>query len=232
MDDKKRIEVTFFGHNVPFLYSIVAKLTDEEKKIRQEKFLGEMERSISKKRYILTTLVDDSNLELIEINKELMKRTDYVKDCIKNNTAYHPENEHHFHRILAYTEAALFQLKALCEIIKTYLFDFYEYYLKKSKVDCLSDLAKKAIDLAWIEDLGNLRNDLLHNYSSWIFLEETDSAFTFGLKLPHKFKLKSWQKDTVTVDDLNGFYSEFSISFNKIADLINEKIIEKRAQES
>lgn len=223
-----RVEIAFFGYNVPWAHKIRQELINSEKTEYSSTSLPKLERSISQKLFNLRTLIDETNLEMININRELRRRKNEVEGNIKTGTVFIPEQPFKIAKILSFTEASISTLKSVCELLHRYSEDFYKFVLRKNKSELLKDINGKNIKLEWIDDLANIRNDLIHNYAAWLFFQETDTAFTFGLALPDDKSEKSWKGDSLTIDQLNKFFNEFEYSYAKLTDLLIEKLKEKR----
>lgn len=226
-----RVKIAFFGHNVPWAHKIRQELNNSEKTKYPSTSLPKLERSISQKLFNLRTLIDETNLEMININREIRRRKNEVDENIKAGTAFIPEQPFRITKILSFTEASISTIKSICEFLRKYSEDFYKIILGKDKSELLKDLKEKDIQLEWIDDIANIRNDLLHNYAAWLFFQETDTAYTFGLKLPDELRGKKWKGDSLTIDQLNKFFIDFEDSYTKLTDLLVEKIKEKRMNE-
>ena len=186
------VKIAFFGHNVPWAHKIRQNLTNSDKEKYPSTPLPKLERSISQKLFNLKTLIDETNLEMININKELRRRKREVEENIKRGTVFIPEEPFRIIKILSFTEAVISTIKSICELLHRYSEDFYKIILGKNKSDLLEDMKGKNINLEWIDEIADIRNDLLHNYSAWLFFQETDTAYTFGLALPEEMQEKKW----------------------------------------
>lgn len=221
------LKIAFFAHNVPWAHKIRQNLTESEKERYPSTYLPKLERSISQKLFNLKTLIDETNLEMININRELRRRKEEVAENIRRDTAFVFEEPFRIIKILSFTEASISTTKTITELLHKYSEEFYEVILRKNRSDLLNDMEEKNIDIDWINEIADIRNDLLHNYAAWLFFQETDTAFTFGLALPEEMQGRNWESDSLTIDQLNNFFSDFQESYSKLTDLLVEKIQER-----
>jgi len=221
------LKIAFFAHNVPLIHKIRQNLTNSDEEKYHSTSLPKLERSISQKLFNLKTLIDETNLEMININRELRNRKSEVDENIKRGTVFIPEEPFRVIKILSFTEAAISTTKTISELLRKYSEEFYKIILGKSRSNLIKDMEDKNIDLKWIVKIADIRNDLLHNYAAWLFFQETDTAFTFGLALTDEIEGKNWESDSLTIDQLNSFFWDFNESYTKLADLLAGKVLER-----
>lgn len=231
-DSPRRLKIAFFAHNISWVYRIRKGLKNSKKQKYFSSSLPKLELSISQKLFNLKTLIEQTNLEMIHLNKELRRRKKEVIICMESDKAFLPEEPFRITKILSFTEASISTVKSLCELLHKYLDDFYKIVFMENKSEASKDLDEKKIDLDWIADAANIRNDFLHNYSAWLFFQETDTAFTFGLELPDGINNKNWSDDFITIDQLNKIFEDFEASYKKIILLLIEKINKNKSRKN
>lgn len=224
----QKIKIVFIAPNIPWAHKILQNLRESEKNKYRSISLPTLARSISQKILNLQILLEKINEEMEILNVELIERKREIENCKKNDTAFSPAEKDRIILILSYTEASISISKVICELLHKYSKNFYKYILEKDESILKRDMKEKGINFDWIVDLKNIRNDLLHNYSAWMFFQETNNSYTFGLELPKNMKGKKWKRDSVTIEDINNFLRNLDGSYSKLTNLLVEKTINRK----
>lgn len=228
------LEIAFFIREPEWIYSISNKLNDAQKKKYFKSPLVYLSFSISIKISFLRRFVDRVNLEMHEVNKILKKDNKEVSYCLKTNKAYVFKEIHHIYTILALVEVILIEMKSIIDLIIRYIVEFYKYIFqdKKRKSEIWKELKTNGIDTGWIELLDKIRNDFIHQYSSWIKFKKLNDTFEFLIVIPESLR-KKFKKEYVKYPDniidthrLNEFFKRFKEFFNGAIEYLIEKIPE------
>ena len=226
--NKKILKIEFVGHNVPWAYKIHAGLNKEQKKEYFATDLPSIIRSISQKRYNLTILTSLIREEMESINIELKKRQKDVEECIEKNHVYRPTDRTRIIKILSFCESVFFTLKSLSELLYKYTEKFYKVVLKKNKNVLEKDFENKNIEKKSIEELINIRDELIHNQAARLFFQKTNNHFTFGLELLNNLHKNKDRTNNLTTEKLDRYLEKFHILYDKIWKLLLEKIEETK----
>jgi len=220
----KKLKIEFTGHNVPWAYKIHARLNKEQEKEYLSAYLPSMIRSISLKYYNLSILTSLIQEEMKSINKELKNRQNEVEEYLEKNYAFSPTNRIRIIKILSFSESVIFTLKSLSELLYKYTEKFYKVVLKKNKNILKKDFKDNNIEQKCLDEMDNIRHELIHNQAAWLFFQKTNNNFTFGLELINDLQKKKDSKSVLTIQKLNEYLEEFHILYDKICNLLLEKI--------
>lgn len=232
LENQKLLHITYLIRNATWLYKVAQKVQEAGQSNKYNSSpLNNIGKSIDRKVASLRTLIQDSNLELIEINKILRKEKEKVDKCIKETKGYSFPEGFRIYRLLVYSEAALTNMKSAYDFIIMYLKIFYKKMFGEKPSILFEDLEKNKIKLAWVESLGDIRNDINHNYTTWLAFKKTDTAFNFVHLLPKPLetygnykKFKGSILDTVMINEMIKDFMEFH---EKTQDFLFKKIKEK-----
>ncbi|MFQ6118452.1 MAG: hypothetical protein ACE5KE_01045, partial [Methanosarcinales archaeon] len=235
------LEIAFFIREPEWIYSISNKLNDAQKKKYFKSPLVYLSFSISIKISFLRRFVDRVNLEMHEVNKILKKDNKEVSYCLKTNKAYVFKEIHHIYTILALVEVILIEMKSIIDLIIRYIVEFYKYIFqdKKRKSEIWKELKTNGIDTGWIELLDKIRNDFIHQYSSWIKFKKLNDTFEFLIVIPESLRKKFKKeclfrgKESFFPVNIDFFNADIYINSRKFGEeIINQlRIYEKRKQD-
>jgi len=209
------LEIAYFSHGISWAYKVRQKMNDSQKKKYTKLGLVDKERTISRKISLIKSLVNNTNLEMREINKNLRKEKDEVNLCLKEGKAFFFEEIYRIYRVIAYFESTLIQMVAVVEQLIAYISSYYRDILSKKIAlsDILKMLSRDGIDTEWKRELYFIRRIVTHSHTGWPSFKKMDTSFQLIFNFPKSIKrMKDYKKypyDSLETEKLNEILNKF-----------------------
>ena len=219
MNEGRKLNIAYFSTKVRWAYQVRQKMNDQQKKRFSNSELPDIERTISRKLSLIRILVDNTNLEMGEINRILHEHNEDILYCINSHKALVFENIYLIYRVLAYFEAILIQMKATVDLLIKYISIFYCQILlnKKGQTDILEAIKEDGIDIDWRKELYFLRRIVTHMQTGWPSFENMGTYYQLVIDFPKSVRrMKEYEEfpyDRLGTDKMNEIFNNF-ISFN------------------
>ena len=184
-------------------------------------------RSISKRISEIRVLVDDTVIEIGRIRKIINANREECELCIREGKAYVLPDVVHIYRILAYTESSLALLKSTVDLLFWSSIIIEKNILGKRGMNMTrlkAQMISAGLNLEWLENLDNIRDDLLHQYASWLMLTFDNGGVGIKLELPNVPKTnresKKYKKEYLDVLEINKILAGFSEFYVQAPDFL------------
>lgn len=228
-ENNKFLGIAFYALHSEWIYRIRKVLDDEQLERYKGTPLAEFARSISRKLSLLRMYVDNVNLEMTPVNEILKKDIEKIELIIKKKQVYHFENIHHIYSLLGNMESFIITMKSILELIEKYIVKLFKEVLEIKFRNPWEYLKRNGLNIEWKEDIvDKIRNDIIHNYASWIGFKKKDNNFIPVMALPESFKkfknFKKFREDYLDTDDINKIINEFFEFFDKTIELLIKEI--------
>jgi len=211
--NRKILKIAYFGKS-NWIYPILNELNEEMRKKYKNSDLKEWGLSISTKLDMLTLLIHNINNEASKIQKVLKENIKEVDECIAKNLSYILKDEKDVFLLLAYIESTIFEMKSIYDLLIKYVTHFCRALLGKDMKETkfLKECKKDGLDKNWGDFLDDVRNDLIHNYASWISFEKMDSNFDLTIEMPElqNIRFKKYKGKYLNRQSLNDLFRNFS----------------------
>lgn len=204
------LSIAFFAKKANWLHKVLNSLDKEQKKIYLATACPEIGRSITRKAVMFELIGRDFNRLVKEFNAFLKANQHEVNNCIDKGVLFRLGNEmqEKAYRLILLIETYITGLESYAHFHDTYLSVFYEKVLNSSY---------QKGNPEWKTALYALRNDFVHNYSSWISfkLEKNgfNPAFTLAESLIRRRNYKKYPHPTITIDEVNEFTREINMYY-------------------
>jgi len=230
MSENRILNIAYFSTEVRWAYQVRQKMNKEQKKKFSNSELPDIERTISRKLSTIRILVDNTNLEMNEINRILREKQEGVDYCLKKQVAFVFEDIHHIYRVIAYFEATLIQMVAVVSLLMKYISTYYSQILsiKKGQSDVLGMLRQNGIDTEWKRELYFIRRIVTHSQTGWPSFEKMDTYFQLIINFPKSVRrmkeYRDYPYDSLGINKINDIFSNFSVFYNNVTEWFTKKL--------
>ena len=173
-------------------YQIRRKMNEDQIKRFRNSELADIERTISRKISTIKIFIENTNMELREINRILREKQEVVNCCLKEQKAFvFSDNDIlHIYKIIAYFEATLIQMVAIIDLLIKYISNYYSKILrnKKGQKAILEMLSKDGIDIEWKKELYFIRRIVTHSYTGWPSFKKEKNYFQLIINFPSSIR--------------------------------------------
>lgn len=228
----KIIPISFIAHNSRWIHSIINEMDNKQKGKYYSTFLPEIARSICRKLSVLEVLAHDLGKEMKDIDSQMIEDKQNI-DLIskRENTAYSPRDIRQVYRVLGYIEALLTNMDSVTDFLISFYTLFNRAVLSRTIGNTNSvakELQRNHIAVKWKDELSAIRNDIVHNYTSWLAFKKVNDHFRLVLITPKKSNKikqhKNYQKTYLDLIKVREMYIKANNLISKTSDLIINKI--------
>jgi hypothetical protein len=229
----KIIPISFIaGYYSTWIHPILQKMNTEQKEKYASTFLPEIARSICRKLSILGILADDIGKEIKDINRQMILDKPNIDLVLRReNAAYSPKNIGQVYRTLGYIETFLTNMESVTDFMISFYTQFNRAILSRkigNRGSVIRELQNHHIALKWKDELSAIRNDIIHNYTSWLAFKRVNDHYRFVLLTPKKsnriMQHKNYQKTYLDLTKISGMYVRTHNLISKTSDLIIKKM--------
>jgi hypothetical protein len=228
----KIIPINFIAHYSRWIHPILQKMNAEQKEKYSSTFLPEIARSICRKLSILESLADEIGKELKDIDRQTVLDKQNIDLLLeRENAAYSPKNIGQVYRTLGYLETFLTNMESVTDFMISFYTLFNRAVLSRkigNKDSVIRELQHHHIALKWKDELSAIRNDIVHNYTSWLAFKKVNDHYRLVLLTPKKSKKikqhKNYQRTCLDLTKVMGMYVRTHNLISKTSDLIINKI--------
>jgi hypothetical protein len=233
-DKNQVLNINYFNPDRRWFIHLVGRLDRQQR----EKYFNPpfmlLQNSIAIKRRLILEMINNVNKEMKAVAKLLRQNEDKAIEAIKSKTTFGIQKKYqpYLYSTIGQVEAILVEIFAVTDLIIRYAQEFNKKVLgeKKKKKEIKQDMEREGIDLKWLSNLKNIRDDFVHNYSPWIRFKKINGSFKFLISLPDKLKKeykKSYKKYPDSVLDgatVGKFYDKLNKFFQEAIDYLLKKI--------
>lgn len=231
----QKLHIAYLPPSGNWLRSIMTRLHKSSSTILRDRMnswggtpLREIGLALSTKEAMLFQVVVRFDEQFNLLAKNLMENQRTVLECLDKGASYVIPETLLPYKMLVYIDSFLFESRSIYEIFGKFLVEFHDHILqqKVTEDDIKGHLAKKGIDIRWIEELRKNRILFFHNTAPWIAIEiETIEPLKFHL-LVLKRDVHDLNKidEYIHMDQLRNVYNGFRSSITAIHDWILNKI--------
>lgn len=230
MTNNNILKIAYFSREVRWAHQVRRKMDEEQKKKYAKSGLSDIERTISRKISLIKSLVENTNLEMREINKILREKKGEVAHCLKTKKALIFEEIYRIYRIIGYFESTLIQMVAVVDQLMSYISMYYSQILsiKKGQSDVLEMLSQDGIDIEWKKELYFIRRIVTHSHTGWTSFEKMDTHFQLIINFPKSIRrmkdYKEYPYDSIGTVKINEIFHNFQAFYKDVTGWFVNKI--------
>lgn len=230
MTNDNILTIAYFSTEIRWAYKVRRKMNNDQKNKYVKLGLVDIERTISRKISIIKSLVENTNIEMREINKNLREKKEDVDHCLKNDLAFNFEEIYRIYRVMAYFESTLIQMVSVVDQLITYMSTYYNHILsiKKGQSEVLEMLSQDGIDTEWKRELNFIRRIVIHSHTGWTSFKNMNTHFQLIVNFPKSIRrMKDYKKypyDSLGTDKINDILNKFQLFYQNVTEWFINKI--------
>lgn len=230
MTNDNILTIAYFSTEIRWAYKVRRKMNNDQKNKYVKLGLVDIERTISRKISIIKSLVENTNIEMREINKNLREKKEDIDHCLKNDLAFNFEEIYRIYRVMAYFESTLIQMVSVVDQLITYMSTYYNHILsiKKGQSEVLEMLSQDGIDTEWKRELNFIRRIVIHSHTGWTSFKKMSTHFQLIVNFPKSIRrMKDYKKypyDSLGTDKINDILNKFQLFYQNVTEWFINKI--------